>query len=100
MIVVPLVTWTFVAITPPICTVAPVKKLLPEIVVVLPPSVGPEAGLSERTDGPLAVISTSDATDGTPFALRINNMYCPGGASVGPEGAVTVSPPEACVKLS
>ena len=58
MIVVPLVTWTFVAIMPPICTVAPVRKLLPEIVTGVAPSVGPEDGLRETTEGPVALMAT------------------------------------------
>src|SRR5579863_9249953 len=98
--VVLLVTWTLVAITPPNCTVAPVKKFWPEMVTAVPPSVDPEVGLRERTEGAEALISMIDATEGTPLPLRIKSMYCPGAANVGPKGAVTFRPPEAWLKLS
>jgi len=48
-------TLTLVAPAPPMLTVAPAKKLLPEIVTEVPPAVLPEAGEIEVTVGAGAV---------------------------------------------
>src|SRR5262249_57954862 len=44
-------TLTFVAATPPILTVAPVTKFVPEIVTAVPPAVEPEFGETPVTVG-------------------------------------------------
>jgi hypothetical protein len=44
LIVVELVTLTPVAALPPMVTVAPVTKLVPVMVTLVPPAVGPEGG--------------------------------------------------------
>ena len=49
--VVALTTVTLVAAAPPIVTVAPATKFVPETVIVVPPVVGPLAGLTLDTVG-------------------------------------------------
>ncbi len=44
VIVVALTTFTLVAALPPTLTVAPALKLVPVIVIAVPPPVGPEVG--------------------------------------------------------
>jgi hypothetical protein len=46
-----LTTVTFVAAVPPTVTVAPVAKLVPVIVMLVPPAVGPDEGPTSLTVG-------------------------------------------------
>ena len=60
-----LLTFTFVAATPPTATVAPATKLVPLIVIGTPPAAGPTIGAVSRTIGP------------PPPALFTVNTYAP-----------------------
>ena len=51
VMVVGLTTVTLVAELPPTVTVAPVMKLVPEIVIGVPPAAGPEVGDTAVTVG-------------------------------------------------
>ena len=55
MIVVLLLTTTFDAALPPMVTVAPAAKPVPEIVIDVPPAVGPDVGLTPLTVGAVVV---------------------------------------------
>src|SRR4051812_46341777 len=71
-IVVGFITFTLVAATPPTETVAPGRKSVPEIVIVVPPSIAPDVGEIDVTAGP------------EPDALR--------GSAIDPAGAPTPRP--------
>ena len=51
------------------------------------------ATVPQPPSGPFSTSFTNFATDGTPWSLSRKSMYQPGGAALGPVGAVTLTQP-------
>jgi hypothetical protein len=81
----------------------PSASVTPLAVSVTLPPIVTGSGVSESevmTGAAVAPTCTILATDGTPWSLRTNSMYEPGGAVVAPAGPLTTRPPVVFVNAS